>query len=341
MSRFIDLTGQTFGRWTVLRQAPKEEGQPIKWICKCSCEKGTIKIVRGTQLRNGRSQSCGCLAVENGIKKQLEEQKAKLIGKKFGHLTVLSFAGYEESRGGNGRRTVWHCKCDCEEGNEIDVVQDRLVSGNISSCGCDRWKTPPNFIDLTGQRFGELEVIARAPSVKERTYWKCRCDCGNDSYITQGYNLVSGLVTHCNDARAHNIICLGSFNELEIKDYIKSLIPNTVIEKAKRILDGKEIDIYLPEHNFGIEYNGSAFHASENGAFTDKDKYYHRDKFMQAKERGIHLITVFDKDYEKYKDVIFERIRHILLDKDKKFFTPVDDIVYTDNDYDTGEWLKE
>ena len=371
MSRFIDLTGQTFGRWTVLRQAPKEEGQPIKWICKCSCEKGTIKIVRGTQLRNGRSQSCGCLAIENGIKKQLEEQKAKLIGKKFGHLTVLSFAGYEESRGGKGRRTVWHCKCDCEEGNEIDVVQDRLVSGNISSCGCDRWKTPPNFIDLTGQRFGELEVIARAPSVKERTYWKCKCDCGNDSYIVNASRLTSGEVTHCSDT-IHYIkdkvgnkygeltvkgfayregtrtfwycdcdcgkkdvvvdgnamiggrttscghkaktVFFGSTDELEIKDYIKSLLPDVVIEKARHILDNKEIDIYLPKYKLGIEYNGSCFHATKNATYDrNKDSKYHQKKFLDAKEKGIHLISIFDVDWWKNKEKIKQYIRYCLI----------------------------
>lgn len=343
MSRFIDLTGQVFGRLTVLRQALKEKGKHTKWVCQCSCEKGTIKIVDGSALRSGHTQSCGCLAVENGIKKQLEEQKAKLIGKKFGHLTVVSFAGYEGTNSHRGRRIVWHCKCDCEAGGEIDVVQDRLVSGNVSSCGCDRWKTPPNFIDLTGQKFGELEVIARAPSVKGRTYWRCKCSCGNDSYIVQSARLISGEVIHCSDT-IHYIkdkvgnkygdltvkgfayregtrtfwccdcdcgkkdvivdgnamhkglttscghkaktVCFGSTDELEIKNYIISLIPNVKIEKARHFLDNKEIDIYLPRYNFGVEFNGSCFHATENATYNNnKDSKYHQKKFLDAKEK--------------------------------------------------------
>ena len=375
MSRFIDLTGQTFGRWTVLKQAPREDGQPIKWICKCSCDKGTIKEVRGTQLRNGRSQSCGCLAIENGIKKQLEEQKAKLIGKKFGHLTVLSFAGYEEKHSGKGRRTVWHCKCDCEAGNEIDVVQDRLVSGNITSCGCARHESPPNFEDITGQRFGELVVVEKAPSKNERTYWKCKCDCGGQ-HVVGAYDLKHGRITHCTDSihlikdkvgnkygqltvrrfayrdghrtfwycdcdcgkkdvivdgnamlrglttscgHKFKTACLGSTDELEIKDYILSLIPEVEIIKS-RILDGKEIDLYLPKYKFGIEYNGSAFHASENGAFRNVNSKLHQKKFLSAKEQGIHLLTIFDVDWWRNKEKIKQYIKYCLISPSNRIY---------------------
>lgn len=37
----------------------------------------------------------------------------------------------------------------------------------------------PAFIDLTNQRFGRFTVISQAETVRERTRWKCRCDCGN------------------------------------------------------------------------------------------------------------------------------------------------------------------
>lgn len=56
-------------RWTVIKQvddriSPNGEHYAI-WLCECTCEKHTIKEVRGKDLRNGRSKSCGCMAVEN------------------------------------------------------------------------------------------------------------------------------------------------------------------------------------------------------------------------------------------------------------------------------------
>jgi hypothetical protein len=35
------------------------------------------------------------------------------------------------------------------------------------------------FIDITGQRFGKLVVLKRAPNKNKAVMWLCQCDCGN------------------------------------------------------------------------------------------------------------------------------------------------------------------
>lgn len=57
----LDLTGQTFGRLTVLREA-KKKGEHRYWVCRCSCN--TIKEIGQSNLRAGKSTSCGCYATE-------------------------------------------------------------------------------------------------------------------------------------------------------------------------------------------------------------------------------------------------------------------------------------
>lgn len=58
----IDLTGKTFGYWTVIsRTVNSKEGRSM-WMCRCKC--GTERAVRGYNLRNGTSKSCGCLSAE-------------------------------------------------------------------------------------------------------------------------------------------------------------------------------------------------------------------------------------------------------------------------------------
>lgn len=64
----IDLTGQWFGRLRVVEQAddnilPSGQHQTM-WLCECSCEDKTQIIVRGSHLRDGFTQSCGCLHKE-------------------------------------------------------------------------------------------------------------------------------------------------------------------------------------------------------------------------------------------------------------------------------------
>ena len=58
MSEFQDLTGQRFGRWTVIERAPNGNHRQTRWWCRCDC--GTIKPVQSQHLREGRSVSCGC-----------------------------------------------------------------------------------------------------------------------------------------------------------------------------------------------------------------------------------------------------------------------------------------
>jgi hypothetical protein len=53
-----DLTGQQFGRLTVLRLSPRS-GQRPHWLCQCACGRRTT--VAGYSLKGGDSQSCGCL----------------------------------------------------------------------------------------------------------------------------------------------------------------------------------------------------------------------------------------------------------------------------------------
>ena len=62
MGRRIDLTGKKFGRLTVIEQAesyvePSGRKQ-IMYRCKCEC--GNECVVRGANLSNGHTKSCGC-----------------------------------------------------------------------------------------------------------------------------------------------------------------------------------------------------------------------------------------------------------------------------------------
>ena len=58
MGTLIDLTGQTFDRWTVLQRTEDYPGGQARWLCRCQC--GTERVVSGNNLRRGISKSCGC-----------------------------------------------------------------------------------------------------------------------------------------------------------------------------------------------------------------------------------------------------------------------------------------
>lgn len=58
MPAFIDLTGQRFGRWIVIRRDADKAYRHPTWLCRCDC--GNTGVVTGQNLRVGKSQSCGC-----------------------------------------------------------------------------------------------------------------------------------------------------------------------------------------------------------------------------------------------------------------------------------------
>ena len=61
--RALDLTGQTFGRLTVVEISGRRARGLKEWRCSCSCG-GTI-VVPTDRLRAGKTKSCGCLRGEN------------------------------------------------------------------------------------------------------------------------------------------------------------------------------------------------------------------------------------------------------------------------------------
>lgn len=62
MGKCTDLTGQKFGKLTVIERVenyidPKGR-QRSRWLCKCEC--GDIIVVVGSSLKRGATTSCGC-----------------------------------------------------------------------------------------------------------------------------------------------------------------------------------------------------------------------------------------------------------------------------------------
>ena len=53
-----DLTGNKYGRWTVIEKGENKQKGETMWLCRCEC--GIEKYVRHSSLTTGNSKSCGC-----------------------------------------------------------------------------------------------------------------------------------------------------------------------------------------------------------------------------------------------------------------------------------------
>lgn len=70
---FRDLTGERFGRLTVLEVAGKSPDGQAKWLCRCDC--GATKTVIAGNLTQKRTKSCGCWRRTNGVSHALSLTK--------------------------------------------------------------------------------------------------------------------------------------------------------------------------------------------------------------------------------------------------------------------------
>lgn len=171
MPKIIDLTGQRFGRLTVVGIAERLNGQRVKWICRCDC--GNNAIVSGTHLKSGHTISCGCYKIE----KTKEVNGKHFLSRKERLYVVwmnmrLRCRNPKNKRYKNyGGRGITICdqwedymefrKWALENGYSENLTIDRIdVNGNYCPENC-RWadietqsnnRTNNHFIEALGQR---------------------------------------------------------------------------------------------------------------------------------------------------------------------------------------------
>jgi hypothetical protein len=68
------------------------------------------------------------------------------------------------------------------------------------------------------------------------------------------------------------------------------------------ILEGKELDMYDPNHNLALEYCGLYWH-TENSP-QPRTRSYHHDKWRRCRDKGIQLLTIFDDEWKSKSEII-------------------------------------
>lgn len=148
---------------------------------------------------------------KNKLRKERELirlRKRDLTGKIFGYLTALEDVGLH----GNTEWRSWKCLCEC--GEITYVPSTNLRNGHTQSCGCNGRDIKNITIngkiykrqDLTGKRFGKLEVVRveNHHKISSNTTWLCNCDCGG-TLVTSQQVLMNGITNSCGCLRRDDI----------------------------------------------------------------------------------------------------------------------------------------
>ena len=107
----------------------------------------------------------------------------------------------------------------------------------------------------------------------------------------------------------HNYV---SKEEHDVVDFIKSIYHGEIRTSVRSILNGREVDIYIPEHNLAIEYDGLYSHAYkpwEKSVASIKGSNYHLSKTEECGSHGIQLLHIFADEWgDGWKNLIKSKL---------------------------------
>jgi hypothetical protein len=150
-TRAIDLTGQRFGRLTVVARAENNKRGQRQWGCECDC--GNHVVILRASLRHGHTRSCGCL------KKEKSTQHARSLNLKHDMHGTPTYQSYQSAKrrcqnpndpsyADYGARGIKFIYASFED--FLDDLGWRPPGTTLERCdnaghyerGCCRWATP-------------------------------------------------------------------------------------------------------------------------------------------------------------------------------------------------------
>jgi hypothetical protein len=188
-----------------------------------------------------------------------------------------------------------------------EVIPNSLLMGQSLECPIctgnygSKSKTHSTFIEEIKELHPSLEVIGEYKNGTIRIPIKYPCGCTH-SVIPN--SLVQGKVGRCPTCSPKGI----SKGQEELIRYIQGIYTRDIIIGDRTILEGKELDIVLPDIGLAIEYNGEWFHRE----CDVRPANYHLNKTLGVESIEYQLIHIMEKDWVNKQDIIKSRLANLL-----------------------------
>lgn len=271
-------------------QIEVEEFIKKEWFQNCG---DSLKIIKKSEKKDTKNNylweceflkyPCKILALKSNIVrgKIVNPLLNDIIGKKeLQHcgdiFEVLEKTKQKSKRNGSflykGRFLKYPCEIVVEKET---IMNNAVVNPNLP------WKCKESLQNFINENFN------KKPSLIELSH-KLEISLSHISHLIVNYNLQQNI-NYSNE---------GSFVENLLRDFISNLLKYKV-NNTWNELDGKEIDIYIPNLKLGFEYNGNYWHSNE---YIPNN--YHQEKSLLARDKGIKLFHIFEYEWNNNEQLI-------------------------------------
>lgn len=280
----IDLSGQKFGKLTVIEYAGKSKDNRAMFYCECEC--GKSDVFTGTYLVQGKRIDCGCSSRWKG-------EKLNLVGQTFNELTAIKEAG-KHPKG----HILYEFKCSC--GNTKVLVGGYVASGRTKSCGC---LADAKRNEIIGKTFNKLTAIKWVGKDKYNSFlYEFKCSCGNTK-ILPANRVKFGTTKSCG--------CLASKPDLSVIGKKFGML--TAIRFAGRNKDKRNNAMYEFQCDCGNKKVLRGSHVTGEGTrscgcLLKKIRVGIRSDMEEFVALGHKLKLYMQKDVEKFAGMTYHRL---------------------------------
>ena len=283
----------------------------IRTYCSRKCSNNNINVKEKIK----ESQTNTFIEKYGTHPMKLDQTKEKLklsIRTKYGVDWISKKSGWYDTVKKNNK-----LKYGVETYNNIQKIKETCIN-NYGVDNPTKYKEIRESINLTirNNHFDCLKQYCQSNNIellfnkteykgyKFENKYKFKCiKCGY-VFIQSINNSFNSLFCEKCDPDRKNTVENSFFN------FLSELTPQLIIKRRDRtILNGKELDFYLPEQKIAFEINGLYWH-SENGRGITRN--YHNDKTKICLDNNIHLIHVFEFEWINKCEIIKSIIKTIL-----------------------------
>lgn len=201
----------------------------------------------------------------------------------------------------------------CKEHGQFETSYRYIMLSKVSPCPYCSKKKVFEPVEFLKNKFPELDF---SKYVYTDTKTKSTVICKKHGEFESSFAALKKSVYGCGK-------CGASFSsssyEKEIVEFIETIYDKEIVRNTRKLIKNEysgnylELDIYLPDINLAIEFNGKYFHTDENIANNTHGfksaKEYHDYKLNKCNEIGIDLIHIFEMDYVLNKEDFFYRLK--------------------------------